>query len=257
MCPIRFNRRAHGEKQRGNQAKEEFTNGMTANELVQLGTELVHAAQAQNITLRLAGGVAIYARCPSVESHTTLQRPYSDLDLIAAKNDWARVTELFKARGWLEKSASADELKFDKDGAVAEISSPTWRQDFAFDFSARLGVTPLTLPLADLLLQKLARVHFQDKDIRDCAALLVDHRVVTGGDETDDINREYFFHVTNQNYRLWKTVYDNTVTLEKVFDKYLEPEEAQLAWRRVELLQEVLDGAKRSAGWWVGRVLIH
>ncbi len=230
---------------------------MTANELVQEGTELVNAAQAQNITLRMGGGVAIYARCPSVESHTTLQRTYSDLDFFAAKNDWARATELFKARGWVEKNASADVLQFSKRTAVAEISSPLWRKDFTLDFSARLAVTPLTLPLADLLLQKLARVNFQDKDIQDCAALLVDHRVVTGGDETEDINREYFFQVTNQNYKLWKTVYDNTVTLEKVFDKYLEPEEAQLAWRRLELLQEVLDGQKHSTGWWVGRVLIR
>jgi hypothetical protein len=60
--------------------------------------------------------------------------------------------------------------------------------------------------------------------------------------------------VTNSNYRLWKTVFDNTVTLEKTFDRYLDPAEAQLAWRRTELLQEVLDGKSHSVGWWAARV---
>jgi hypothetical protein len=228
---------------------------MLAHELVQIGTDLVNDAQTQNMTLRLMGGVAIYARCPSIETHATLQRAYSDLDFVAAANDWARVAELFTTRGWAKTSATGDELKFTKDAVVAEISGPARRQDFALDFSARLRVTPLTLPLADLLLVKLARVNFQEKDIQDCAALLVDHRVVMGGDEEEEINREYFYRTVNQAYKLWKTVFDNTVTLEKVFDKYLEPEEAQLAWRRTELLQEVLDGKKHSAGWWVGRMV--
>lgn len=228
---------------------------MTANELAQLGTELVNDAAAQGLLLRMSGGVAIYARCPSIESHAALQRAHADLDLVAAANAWNRLSEFFTARGWTKKTDAPNEIKFVREGVTAEVSSPTQRKDFAFDFSTRLDLVPLTLPLADLLLVKLARVNFQKKDIQDATALLVDHRVVTGGDEAEDINREYFYHIVNKDYRLWKTVFDNTVTLEKSFDSYLEPEEAQLAWRRVELLQEVLDGKSHTLGWWAGRAL--
>ncbi|MBI4672278.1 MAG: hypothetical protein HY741_11520 [Chloroflexi bacterium] len=228
---------------------------MTANELVQWGTEIVNAAAAQGITLRLSGGVAIYARCPSIETHKTLQRHNADLDFVAAANGWSRLTEFFTTRGWTKKSDAPTEIKFVKNGVTVEIQSPTQREDFAFDFSTRLDVTPLTLPLADLLLIKLARVNFKEKDMQDAAALLVDHRVTDGGDEAEDINREYLYHIINKDYHLWKTVFENTVTLEKGFDKYLEPEEAQLAWRRTELLQEVLDGKRHSLSWWAGRVL--
>ncbi len=229
----------------------------TAHELEKLGTGIVKEAEAQNITLRMNGGVAIYARCPSIESHATLQRAYNDLDFVAAANAWQRVPEFFSARGWQKKSDAPTKLEFVQADVTVEVNSPAHRGDFALDYSARVSLIPLTLPLADLLLVTLARVNFQVKDIQDCAALLADHRVVTGGDEEEDINREYFYQVVNRDYRLWKTVFDNTVTLEKMFDKYLEPEEAQLAWRRVELLQEVLDGKKHSAAWWVGRVLPH
>jgi hypothetical protein len=228
---------------------------LNVNALVQLGTDIAKDAAGQAITLRMNGGVAIYARCPSIESHTTLQRTYADLDFVTAAEAWNRLSDFFASRGWTKKSDAPTEMRFAQNDVTVQVQSPTHREDFALDFSARLTVTPLTLPLADLLLVKLARVNFKEKDIQDATALLVDHRVTDGGDEDEDINREYLYRVVNQEYRLWKTVFDNTVTLEKVFDKYLEPEEAQLAWRRVELLQEVLDGKKHSLGWWAGRLI--
>lgn len=228
---------------------------MTINELVTLGTEMVSDAGARGITLRMVGGVAIYARCPSIETHKSLQRVNKDLDFVVAADDWQRVGEVFIARGFSKKNESATEQHFVKDEVGIEVSGTHYHEDFAFDFSERLRLVPLTLPLADLLLIKLARVKFTEKDIQDSAALLVDHRVTTGGDEEDEINREYLYHIANAQYGLWKTVFDNTVTLEKIFDKYLEPEEAQLAWRRIELLQEVLDGKSHTLGWWAGRVL--
>lgn len=227
---------------------------MTTSELVQLGTTLVNEAQVRNITLRMTGGVAIYARCPGIESNKRLQRENKDLDFIVAKEDWTRVGEVFTAHGFTKKDESATEQHYTKDDVTLEVSQPRLHEDFTLDFSSRLNVTPLTLPLVDLLLQKLARVDFKQKDIQDSAALLVDHRVTDGGDEAEEINRERLYHVVNSEYSLWKTVFDNTVTLEQTFNNYLEPEEAQLSWRRIELLQEVLDGKSHSFGWWAGRV---
>ena len=199
---------------------------MTGNELVQLGTGLVNDAQAQGLTLRLSGGVAILARCPSIESHPSLQREIKDLDVYADADSWKNIVPFMTAHGFQKTIDAPTELTFVKDGATVEIQNLSYREDFALDFSLRLKITPLTLPLADLLLLKLARINFHEKDIRDCAALLADHRVTDGGDEAEDINRSYLYPVVNSNYRLWKTVFDNTVTLEKIFDKYLEPEEA-------------------------------
>jgi hypothetical protein len=227
---------------------------MTVTELVQFGTDLVANAQAQNLTLRLCEGVAIAARCPSIETQPALQRTYLDLDFIAP-HPQSVLNSFFTRQGFQATSESAASLILARDGVTVEVLPTRVRRDFTFDFAARLSITPLTLPLADLLLLKLGRLQFEEKDIQDAAALLVDHRVDDGGDEAEDINREYLYRVANQDYRLWKAIFDNTVTLEKVFPKYLEAEQAQLAWRRVERLQEVLDGKSHSLGWWAGRVL--
>lgn len=46
-----------------------------------------------------------------------------------------------------------------------------------------------------------------------------------------------------------------SITLEKVLDKYLEPEEAQLVWRRIELLQEDMDREPKSFGWMINQFI--
>lgn len=228
---------------------------MTPKELVGLGTEIVSEADTRGLTLRMYGGTAVYARCPSVETHPSLQRDYVDLDFVAASSAWEGLSGLMAHFGLTPQENTPGKLMFAGKDLLVDVRPPALREDYAFDLTARLDLVPLTLPLADLLLLKLARVNFADKDIKDATALLLDHRVGDGGDEEQEINREEIFKTANREFKLWKTVFDNTVTLEKIFDRYLEPEEGQLAWRRIERLQEVLDARSKSPSWWVGRLV--
>ena len=104
------------------------------------------------------------------------------------------------------------------------------------------------------MLIKIARVKFEEKDIQDSIALLLDHRVGRGEGE-DQIDRQYIAKLAGKNWGLFTTAYDNTVALEKILDRYLEPEEAQLVWRRIELLQEDMDREPKSFGWMVNQFL--
>ena len=223
---------------------------MTPNELVQLGTEIVKQAQARGAVVRLYGGVAIYARCESIATHPKLQRDHADLDLVAASNARAILPELFKAQGFELHEQSPTKLIFTRGELTVDVGGTRFHEQATFDLAPRLELEPLTLPLADLLLLKLQRFHFTEKNIQDSIALLLDHRVASGGDE-ETIDRDYIYRLTNRNWALWTIVFDNTVTLEKILDKYIEPEEAQLAWRRIELLQEVMDAKGKSLGWWL------
>ena len=112
---------------------------------------------------------------------------------------------------------------------------------------------PLTLPLADLLLIKLQRKNFIEKDIKDSIALLLDHRVAREEAE-EQISHAYIAQRTRGNWGRFHTVYDNTITLEKILPKYIEPEEAQLVWRRIELIQGEMDRVHKSVGWMVNQI---
>jgi hypothetical protein len=223
---------------------------LTPNELVGVGTDIVRQATTRGAIVRLLGGVAVYARCPSIETHPKLQRAYTDLDLIAAQSAWSVLPDLFISRGFKMERTSSTRAVFRREGLTADVRGTEFRDWFSFNLAPRLPLDQITLPLADLLVLKLQRFKFVEKDIQDAIALLLDHRVSSDGDE-ETIDRDYLYRLTNRNWGLWTTVFDNTVSLEKILDKYLDLEEAQLVWRRIELIQEVMDGKGKSLGWWL------
>ncbi len=228
---------------------------MTNDQLTALAKELVDVAAQKNIVLRVLGGVAILMNCSSIdEMHPKLQRTFKDLDFVAARKDFDALASLFAERGLSLRAKEATRMVFDKDGVEIEVSAPDYREDHLIDLTPRLTLVSPTLPLADLLLIKLTRVEFEVKDIQDSIALLLDHRVGRGEDE-DQIDRAYIAKLAARQWGLFTTVYDNTVALEKILDQYLEPEEAQLVWRRIELLQEDMDKEPKSFGWMINQIV--
>jgi hypothetical protein len=227
---------------------------MTNDQLATLAKQLVEIAAQKPIPLRVLGGVAIYLTCSSIETHPTLQRTFKDLDFVAAQKDFDALASLLAAQGLNLRTRARERLVFEQDGVEIEIIAPDYREDHRIDLTARLALSSPTLPLADLLLIKLQRVQFAEKDIQDSIALLLDHRVGRGEGE-DQIDRAYIAKLAARQWGLFTTAYANSITLEKVLDKYLEPEEAQLVWRRIELLQEDMDRAPKSFGWMVNQFL--
>lgn len=228
---------------------------MTNEQFIALAKDLVAAATEKNIPLRVLGGVAILMACPSIdETHPKLQRTFKDLDFVTAQKDFDALAPLLATRGLMLRTKEPTRLVFDKDGVEIEVLGPGFFEDHRIDLGPRLALASPTLPLADLLLIKLARVKFVEKDIQDSIALLLDHRVGRGEGE-DQIDREYIAKLTGTNWGLFTTTYDNTVALEKILDQYLEPEEAQLVWRRIELLQEDMDKEPKSFTWMVNQFL--
>jgi hypothetical protein len=224
---------------------------MTNEQMAVLAKTLVDAASQKNLTLRVLCGTAIFMTCPSIETHPALQRKLGDLDFVAPSKDWDALADIFATHGLAIRTKETAHWILEKDGITVDLCDPKFNHA---DLSARLALASPTVPLADLLLIKLQRTPFVEKHIQDSIALLLDHRVVRGEAE-DQINHEYIGKLCAGNWRLFTTVYDNTVTLEKILDKYLEPEEAQLAWRRIELLQADMDQQPKSFGWMVNQFL--
>ena len=227
----------------------------TQNEtLAALANTLVDAATQKKLTMRVLGGVAVVMTCSSIETKPALQRAIKDVDFVAPREQWDALADIFKANGATLKSKTANQQLFDKDGVEIELTAPDFTEDFRVNLNARLALASPTVSMTDLLLIKLQRRKFAEKDITDSIALLLDHRVAKGEAE-DQIDHEYIAKLCRGNWGLFHTVYDNTVTLEKILDKYLEPEEAQLVWRRIELIQGDMDQQPKSFGWMVNQFL--
>lgn len=222
--------------------------------LARLARELVAAAGEKNIVLRVLGGVAVYIACPSIETHPSLQREIKDIDVTARRSDFSTLEQVFAADGAVLGKRESSQITFQKAGIEIEVSAPDFKEDHRIDLAPRLELEVPTLTASDLLLVKLQRDKFADKDIKDSIALLLDHRVAKGQVE-GQIDQEYIARLCGRDWGLFTTVYDNTVTLEKVLDKYLEPEEAQLVWRRIEQIQGEMDKEPKSVGWMLNQII--
>ncbi|MEW5718386.1 MAG: hypothetical protein AB1817_07170 [Chloroflexota bacterium] len=222
---------------------------ISSEQQVAVARMLVNAAKQKELTLRIIGGVAVYANCPSVATHPKLQRAIQDVDFVAPRGDWLALEGIFAANDLRVRAKEKASWIFEKDGLVVEVCDP----NFGFaNFTRRLALASPTLPPTDLLLIKLARQPFEERDIQDAIALLLDHRVADNEAE-GQINHAYIAKLCARNWKLFHAVYDNTLTLERVLDQYLEPEQARLVWRRIELLQSDLDRQPKSFGWMVNQ----
>ncbi len=68
-----------------------------------------------------------------------------------------------------------------------------------------------TIPLAEMLLEKMQIVRINEKDIIDTIMLLLEHPLGSNDDETININR--ISKLCSQDWGLWRTI---TMNLEKV-----------------------------------------
>ncbi len=223
---------------------------MNPDELVQIATEIVNHGRERGAAIRLFGGVAVYAHCPSIPKHAKVQREYADLDFVAPAAAWKVLPDLFIGRGFRMRVNAPGRATFTRDELTADVRGTIYRDYYSFDFGPRLEADRLTLPLVDQLLCKLQRIELREKDVQDVIALLLDHEVTKGGGK-ETIDGNYLIRLTSSNWGLWTTIYDNMVTLEKITDRYVEPQAAQQVWRRIEAIQGALDSQAKSLGWWL------
>ncbi len=114
--------------------------------------------------------------------------------------------------------------------------------------AARLDQESLTVPLAELLLTKLQIVHLNEKDLRDSCALLLDHPLGEGDQET--INLARITQLCAEDWGLWKTTNLSLDKVQDFCDAYdLDAGEKLTIIERVGLLRQALDQAPKSLRW--------
>lgn len=148
--------------------------------LLTTALDLITAGHAVGVPLRLCGGLAGWFRSGETARRFAVAagRSYSDFDLAAYYPDRNKVIELMNGAGFREASATATVPGIRR----AIFSGPDALHGDVFfdaidfchyvDFRGRLEVDHPTLPLAELLLQKMQVVELTPKDVLDVQMLL-------------------------------------------------------------------------------------
>ncbi len=149
--------------------------------------ELIDAAGAAGLTLRLLGGLAVREHCRTAE---LCARDYSDLDMVGRSREARRLPAIFARFAFQGDYAAVaatgnTQLRFvracrhvEAGGAPAhdddhvDVFLDTFRMDHEIELAGRLDRDPYTVSVSNLLLTKLQIFRVNEKEIRDIVTLL-------------------------------------------------------------------------------------
>jgi hypothetical protein len=180
---------------------------------------IVAAATDDNVVLRLLGSLAFQLHCPQFGGlQAKMGRAYTDLDFASYSKQARRVSELLARLGYQENR----EIYVVTEGsrAIFENASNRLHVDVFYEkldfchvipWNGRLEADAPTIPLAEMLLEKMQIVQINEKDVVDTIMLLLEHPL--GAADRETINMDRVAGLCGSDWGLWRTV---TMNLDKV-----------------------------------------
>ena len=228
-------------------------------EMIDKAIEIVGMGKDKGITMRVLGATAFAIHCPKYRSfHDTLGRKLTDIDFAAYRKQWKQLREVFvKGLGWKEPAAymmavTSRLIFFDPKNENLHSDIFFDKLEFCHDipFQGRLEVDYPTLPLAELLLEKLQIVKINEKDIIDIIMLIREHDIGSSDKETINADR-----IANLFSEEWGFYYTGTTNLKRVRDEFLpryaalSDEDRKNVTDKINALLEKIENQPKSMGW--------
>jgi hypothetical protein len=219
--------------------------------IIQSARDILAAAEAAHVPLRLLGGAAVYLRCASARV-PPLARAYGDLDFMTTSKTRKQMDRVFDAVGFVGDNGfnrlhGHHRLIFHhaETGAKVDVFVDTFRMCHTLDIRKRLEIDRWTLTLADLLLSKLQIIEVNEKDIKDAAAIFADF---PPAESDEGINAHYITRLMADDWGFQHTLEKNLVAIEHhVPEVAADCRTAILS--RIEELRARLVGAPKSFKW--------
>lgn len=226
---------------------------------------ILKAASEKQVVLRVLGGLGIRLHSLNeTEFANRLKRSaepgqeYSDIDFATYGKLRNKVKEVFDSLGYSKRpttmstAAAHRQIYFHPKGwfYVDVFWDSLMAANHPVDFRGRLEVDPVSIPLAELLLEKLQIVHFSRKDLLDTILLLKAHRVA-GKDEPETISVERISKLLARDWGFWYTVTTNLAGLEnhvKQMDELLPIEKDELVSKILQN-QSAIASAPKTFRW--------
>jgi hypothetical protein len=226
-----------------------------------LALDIVEDAEKEGIHLRLLGAVAFRIHCPVYQGfQISMSRVLTDLDFAAYYKQEKAIDKFFiRGMGYESQTASLTPGLMIGRKIYNDAQDERPHVDIFFDKldmchvvsweKGRLETDKPTLPLAELMLEKLQIVQINEKDIIDMMMLLREHDI--GSDDHGVVNGDYISKIMAKD---WGFYYTSTANLNKVksllgqYDS-LSEEDREVISGRVDLLLDRIEEEPKSLGW--------
>jgi hypothetical protein len=219
--------------------------------------EIVRLGEQRKLFMRLLGSLAYRIHCPA-NAHLLdeMNRELTDLDFASERKYAGGLIEMLKELGYAidgdiatATGGSRYYFKHPSTGLGVDIFMDELYFCHQISFRGRLHVDSHTIPLAELLLEKMQIVELNEKDIKDTIVLLLEHGI--GDDDNEKINGGLIAGILSDDWGFYYTV---KVNLDRVVDHLsdyavLDDAERTLVRQRIDALRTRIESAPKSVKW--------
>jgi hypothetical protein len=219
--------------------------------------EALSAPENQHVIMRLIGALAFRTHCPQFGYiQDKLGRQFTDFDFASYPRFFKDIIRVLTELGYQEDK-QVTQLFGDRRmifhdpvfGRHIDIFFNALEFCHRLSFTGRLEVEQYTLPLAELLLEKMQIVQINEKDLIDSIMLLREHPL--GDTDLETINISIITGTLSNDWGFWRTVTGNLKLLDEKLGTYsslTDVDRSVVHDRIMDLLQRI-DAAPKSLRW--------
>ncbi len=199
-----------GMGEQGQAEREKFENELK---------RILKASDDARILMRVIGSLAFQMHCPRFGYlQAAMGRAYTDIDFAAYGKQAKQIQDVMTSLGYKDNRevfivSEGQRAIYDKPETGLHVDIFYEKLDFCHTiyWKDRLETDSPTIPLAELLLEKMQIVQINEKDVIDTIMLLLEHSL--GDNDNEVINMQRVAMLCANDWGLWRTT---TMNLDKV-----------------------------------------
>jgi hypothetical protein len=218
---------------------------------------ILKASDDAGIILRVIGSLAFQMHCQKYGYlQAAMGRAYTDIDFAAYHRQTKEIQVLMAGLGYHENRevfivSEGDRAIFERPEVGLHVDVFYEKLDFChvIHWEDRLEVDHPSIPLAEMLLEKMQIVQINEKDIIDTIMLVLEHPL--GDKDIETINIKHVAGLCSTDWGLWRTT---TMNLEKVRQlahgyEQLTGEQKEIIDSQVKSALARIDQEPKSLAW--------
>jgi hypothetical protein len=218
---------------------------------------IITASDEAGVLLRVIGSLAFQMHCPEYGYlQQAMGRAYTDIDFAAYRKQAKEIKAMMAGLGYIEDRevfivSNGERSIFYLQGSDLHIDVFFDKLDFChvISWNGRLEVDAPTIPLAELLLEKMQIVEINEKDVIDTIMLLLEHPLEDSDEET--INIGLVAELCGRDWGLWRTTTMNLDKVKQMAGKYhqLSGEQQAKVASQVDQALERIEAEPKAMAW--------
>ena len=218
---------------------------------------VLNASTKAGVILRVIGSLAFQMHCPKYGYlQAAMGRAYTDIDFAGYRNQAKEIRVLMAGLGYEEERevfivSEGNRAIFNRPKNGLHIDVFYDKLDFCHEISwlGRLEVDNPTIPLAEMVLEKMQIVKINEKDVIDTIMLLLEHPL--GDSDQGTINIGRIAMLCAKDWGLWRTTTMNLDKVKRLAQTYpqLTDEQKTLIIKQVDSALQRIEAEPKPMQW--------